>query len=273
MYSNSKKGHKMGKWVSRLSQDSKIIIFAAMLQSVFQPAFAELFSWVFSKFPRPSNPVEKVLPEENHVKPSNPTLAYQQGLNALEQKDYPNAISCFTLAIQLDEKHFQAWIDRAYTATFLGNWRDAVYGYFYAWNQFSDNERERRQNVYDDFRYAAKMWLNSSSFEQDITNKIARCKITEEGQGLRLREQPSLDSNVMRTMQKGEILTVIERGRDEKIDNMLAYWYKATDHAGNTGWFFGYYDWLELYPEHNQTSENLSNVAETGFRSDTKVVW
>lgn len=58
---------------------------------------------------------------------------------------------------------------------------------------------------------------------------------------LRLRENPSLDSDKTGLILKGETVTVLEVGEKETIDSMESVWVKVRTTDGKEGWSFGGY--------------------------------
>lgn len=70
---------------------------------------------------------------------------------------------------------------------------------------------------------------------------------------LRLRDKPSLDSEKTGLILKGESVTVLEVGQEEKIDRIKSSWVKVRASDGKEGWSFGGYltdgeIYFEKYP-------------------------
>ena len=56
---------------------------------------------------------------------------------------------------------------------------------------------------------------------------------------LRVRDQPSVRSEVLSYLRRGEVVEVLQRGeREEQIEGESGYWYEVT-FQGVTGWVFG----------------------------------
>jgi len=172
--------------------------------------------------------------------------AYAMALIHHNNRDFERAVEYYSIAIEQDNKYRQAYIDRGFAYTFLKNWKEATRDYWYVVINFSNYESVKRQNVQDNYLHAQEMWRDSLSFAQDIYNNIVYGK-TNDG-GLRLRNEPILDDdNIIRTMEKGEVVSVLERGKRQKIRGMNAYWYKVRDEYGHTGWCYGWY--IDFFPD------------------------
>jgi uncharacterized protein YgiM (DUF1202 family) len=151
----------------------------------------------------------------------------------------------------MDNKYRQAYIDRGFSYTFLKNWKEATRDYWHVMVNFSNYESVKRQNIADKYLHSQEMWRDSLSFTQDINNNIVCGKINADD-GLRLRREPTLDDgNKIRTMRKGEVVSVLERANRQKIRGMNAYWYKIRDEYDQTGWCYGWY--IDFFP--SETAE------------------
>jgi len=65
-------------------------------------------------------------------------------------------------------------------------------------------------------------------------------------ENLRLRSTADLSSKVIRTMQRGEFVTVTEEGKIETIDGITSAWAKVKLRDGAEGWCFGGYLGIRL---------------------------
>ncbi len=64
---------------------------------------------------------------------------------------------------------------------------------------------------------------------------------------LRFRETPTLDGKFIRMLKQDEKLELIEKGKEEAINNVKGTWVKVKTEKEEVGWCF--YAYLELYDE------------------------
>lgn len=59
---------------------------------------------------------------------------------------------------------------------------------------------------------------------------------------VRIREKPSLEANIITTLDKDKLLKIIEVSDEKmKISDMNSYWYKVILESGQIGWIYGYF--------------------------------
>jgi tetratricopeptide (TPR) repeat protein len=78
---------------------------------------------------------------------------------------------------------------------------------------------------------------------------------------LNMRSRPSLGGSVVRQLDVGEPLVVIDRSDEqETIDNVTDYWYEVRTDDGNEGWVFGAY--IKLGAEPTTADESIERAKE-----------
>jgi len=75
---------------------------------------------------------------------------------------------------------------------------------------------------------------------------------------LRLRYEPSLDSDIIRLLMKGEELQILEIGKEVTIDNIKSNWVKVRTKEQQIGWCFGAYLSKKYREEEKNTVENIN---------------
>jgi tetratricopeptide (TPR) repeat protein len=81
---------------------------------------------------------------------------------------------------------------------------------------------------------------------------------------LNMRSRPSLGGSVVRQLDLGEPLVVIDRSDEqETIDNVTDYWYQVRTDDGDEGWVFGAY--IKLGAEPVTAGESVGRAKEVGI--------
>jgi hypothetical protein len=89
------------------------------------------------------------------------------------------------------------------------------------------------------------LWFDAHTGEllQRISNPSGRSS----GSRVRVRDRPDLDSSTIGHLDRGELVTVLERtDRRMRIDSMNDYWYRIRTDGGLDGWSYGHYIELDL---------------------------
>lgn len=58
---------------------------------------------------------------------------------------------------------------------------------------------------------------------------------------VRLRDAPGIDGKILYKLSKGEIVRILDKGKQETINGTTSFWYKVVDWDGLEGWIFGEY--------------------------------
>lgn len=109
--------------------------------------------------------------------------------------------------------------------------------YFLKYNKNTDKHiLYRIENTWDP-AFRAEWYRKAAARE---TADAAALKATANDNNVRIRKQPTLTGTEVGKLQKGNVVTVLEKSSQPmKIDTMNAYWYRIKTDAGLEGWSYG----------------------------------
>ena len=109
--------------------------------------------------------------------------------------------------------------------------------YFLKYNKNTDKHILYRIDNTWDPAFRAEWYRKAAARE---TADAAALKATVNDNNVRIRKQPTLTGTELGKLQKGNVVTVLEKSSQPmKIDTMNAYWYRIKTDAGLEGWSYG----------------------------------